>query len=66
MLQEYLISGAMVDGDSAQVFDGRDVFGNDVLSLVKRATERMMRIVAYIMTHIERVTLGSSALSQTQ
>ena len=66
MLQEYLISGAMVDSDSAQIFDGHDVFENGVPSLVKRATERMMKIVAYIMIHIERVTLGSSALGQTQ
>ena len=49
----------MINGGSAQTFDGRDMFENGVISLVKRATERMM-------IHIERVTLGSYALGQTQ
>ena len=56
----------MIYGDSAQNVDGRDLFENGVLSLVKRATERMMKIVSYIMIHIERVNLGSYALGQTQ
>jgi AhpD family alkylhydroperoxidase len=41
LLQEYLIPGAMVDGASAQISDGRDMYENGVLSRVNGAAERM-------------------------
>jgi AhpD family alkylhydroperoxidase len=41
LLQEYLIPGAMVDGASARISDGRDMYENGVLSRVNGAAERM-------------------------
>lgn len=41
LLQEYLIPGAMVDGASAPISDGRDMYENGVLSRVNQAAERM-------------------------
>lgn len=41
LLQEYLIPGAMVDGASAPISDGRDMYENGVLSRVNRAAERL-------------------------
>ena len=41
LLQEYIIPGAMVDGGSAEISDGRDMYENGRLSRVNRAAERL-------------------------
>lgn len=41
LLDEYLIPGAMVAGQSARISDGRDMYENGTISRVNRAAERM-------------------------
>lgn len=41
LLQEYLIPGAMVDGASARISDGRDMYETGVISRANRAAERL-------------------------